>query len=55
MLLGNTFDLDRDITLVKNDVANLLSQVFAPNEYNLEECVMEGTFQKGRVLLRLTF
>lgn len=55
LLLGGTWNMDRDVDVLRREVAQVLSRVFLPDEYTLEECITEGTFTEGRVLLRLRF
>ena len=54
-LLGNTFDLDRDVTTLRAEVSNVLSTLFMPSEYRIVDFIMEGTFSDGKVLLKLLF
>ena len=55
LLLGNTFDLDRDVTTLRAEVSNVLSTLFMPSEYRIVDFIMEGTFSDGKVLLKLLF
>ena len=55
MLLGNTFDLDRDTTVLKGEVAMAMSEVFGAEEYRIVEYVQEGKFSTGKVLLKILF
>lgn len=54
ILLGGTFDLDRDLAVLSSEIADTLTPVFKPEEYDLKEHVTEGTFSgDGRVLFKL--
>jgi hypothetical protein len=53
LLLGGTFDLDRDLVPLRNSVADALSSTFSPGEYRLEEYITDGKFTEGWTLLRL--
>lgn len=55
LLLGNTFDLDRDVAILQGEVANVLSTVFNPAEYRIVDSIMEGSFSNGKVLLKVLF
>jgi hypothetical protein len=55
LLLGNTFDLDRDSTVLKNEVASVLASVFSPSEYRIVESIGEGKFSNGKLILKIIF
>ena len=52
-ILQNSWEMDRDTDILRREVAHVLSQVFAPEEYRLEEFITDGKFSEGRTLLRL--
>ncbi|KAL4514318.1 hypothetical protein Ndes2526B_g04013 [Nannochloris sp. 'desiccata'] len=55
LLLGNTFDLDRDSTILKGEVAAVLSTVFSSHEYRIVESIGEGKFSNGKLILKIIF
>jgi len=55
LLLGNTFDMDRDSTILKGEVAAVLSTVFSPSDYRIVESIGDGKFSKGRLILKILF
>jgi hypothetical protein len=55
LLLGNVFDLDRDSTVLKGEVAAVLSTVFSSSEYRIVESIGEGKFKNGKLLLTIIF
>lgn len=55
LLLGKTFDLDRDSTVLKGEVAAVLSTVFSSGEYRIVESIGEGKFSTGKIILKIIF
>jgi hypothetical protein len=55
LLLGNTFDLDRDSTILKGEVAVVVSSVFSPRDYRIVESIGEGKFSSGKPILKILF
>jgi len=55
LLLGNCFDLDRDMPLLRDEISQILSTVFAPQEYKMVEYVTEGKYKDGKILYKIHF
>lgn len=54
LLLGECFELERDVPLLRASVANaLIAAGMPPGSFELEDHTAEGSFTEGRVLLRL--
>ena len=49
LLLGQVWDYDRDLPLVKAEASKVLGAVLQPQEYELEEYVQaDGSFKEGQ-------